>query len=227
MTRSPAAARLPASDVARWMRGGRRCRRRRAVALRAPRTASVVLAPPAGWLGRAAPHLALEVLVLPGHRRPRHRAAGELFDPAQQVLLVRGCEARRAAAGLGARGPADAVHVVLRHVGQIEIDDVPDLRDVDAARRDVGRDQDPRASRAKAVERMVPLRLRTVPMDDRHPVPGPRQRLREAVGAALGAGEYQRRKLVLFEQGEEQRSLLLLADEEDLLLGALRRGAAP
>ena len=41
----------------------------------------------------------------------------------------------------GAAGAADAVHVVLGHVRQLEVDDVRQLVDVDAARGDVGRDQ--------------------------------------------------------------------------------------
>ena len=39
------------------------------------------------------------------------------------------------------RGAADAVHVVLRHVRQLVVDDVRQLLDVEAARGDVGGDQ--------------------------------------------------------------------------------------
>src|SRR3546814_19290402 len=41
----------------------------------------------------------------------------------------------------GTRGAADAVHVLLRNVRQLEIEDVADARHVDAARGDVGRDR--------------------------------------------------------------------------------------
>ena len=41
----------------------------------------------------------------------------------------------------GARGAADAVHVALGDVGQVEVDDVADAVDVDAAGGDVGGDQ--------------------------------------------------------------------------------------
>ena len=50
-------------------------------------------------------------------------------------------ERDRDALRAGARGAADAVHVALRDVRQVVVDDVADAVDVDAARRDVGRDQ--------------------------------------------------------------------------------------
>src|SRR3954449_7422178 len=46
----------------------------------------------------------------------------------------------RGALGAGARGAADAVHVSLGHVGEVEIDDVGDAVDVDAASGDIGGD---------------------------------------------------------------------------------------
>src|SRR3546814_7682339 len=56
--------------------------------------------------------------------------------------LVGFAERHRDALGAGAGGAADAVHVGLRHVRQVEVDDVADLLHVDAAGRDVSRDQD-------------------------------------------------------------------------------------
>ena len=60
--------------------------------------------------------------------------------------LVARAERDRDAVGAGARGAADAVDVALRDVRQVEVDDVADAVDVDAAGGDVGRDQrlDPR-----------------------------------------------------------------------------------
>ena len=56
-------------------------------------------------------------------------------------------ERDRDAVGAGARGAADAVHVALRDVRQVEVDDVADAVDVDAAGGDVGRDQRARRGR--------------------------------------------------------------------------------
>ena len=47
----------------------------------------------------------------------------------------------------GAAGAADAVDVVGRHHRQLEVDDVRELLDVEAARRDLGRDQERRRGR--------------------------------------------------------------------------------
>ena len=63
------------------------------------------------------------------------------LDVAQIAALVAAAEGDRDAVGAGARGAADAVDILLGHVGQVEVDDVADARDVDPARGDVGRDQ--------------------------------------------------------------------------------------
>ena len=157
-------------------------------------------------------------------RRPFHRAAREFLDPRQQAVLFGRGEARRAAAGLRARGAADAMHVILGHMGHVEVDHVADLGDVDATRRDVGGDEDAMFAAAEPFERLAPLRLRAVGMDDRHLVAAPRERLGHPVRAPLGSGENERGQLVLLEEREQQRDLLLLADEEHLLRRALGGG---
>ena len=90
---------------------------------------------------------------------------GQPLDVAQIGPLVIGAEADRHARCAGARGAADAVDILLGHVGQLEIDDVADARDVDAARGDVGRDQDLRLARLELAERALALRLALVAMD--------------------------------------------------------------
>src|SRR5690606_19902754 len=69
------------------------------------------------------------------------RDLGQALDVAQVIALVLGAEADRHALAAGARSTADAVDVLLGHVRQLEVDDVADARDVDAACSDVGRDQ--------------------------------------------------------------------------------------
>ena len=53
----------------------------------------------------------------------------------------------------------DAVGVGVRGVGEVEVDDVADLRDVDAAGGDVRRDEDVIAPVAEALHRPLPLGL--------------------------------------------------------------------
>ena len=58
-------------------------------------------------------------------------------------LLTLGDERDGRAVAADAAGAADAVHVDLGLVGQLVVDDVADVRDVEAARRDVGRHEQP------------------------------------------------------------------------------------
>ena len=60
---------------------------------------------------------------------------------------------------------ADAVHVALRNVGQIVVDHVADALNVDAARRDVGRDQCAQLAGAERAEHALALVLRLVTAD--------------------------------------------------------------
>ena len=57
--------------------------------------------------------------------------------------------------GVAASGAAGAVDVVLDRLRDVVVDDVVDRRDVEAARGDVGRDQDPVLPLAEAVERAM------------------------------------------------------------------------
>jgi len=64
--------------------------------------------------------------------------------------------------GIGARGATDAVHVALRDVRQVVVDDVRDVRHVDAARGDVGGDQHVRLAVAERIEGAFARVLRLV-----------------------------------------------------------------
>ena len=65
----------------------------------------------------------------------------------------------------GPSGPPDPVDVVLRVPRQLEVDDDRQVLDVEAAGRDVGRDEDPDLAGLEALERARPLRLRAVGVD--------------------------------------------------------------
>src|SRR5579871_1011639 len=78
----------------------------------------------------------------------RQRLADQPLDVAQVCEFFGIHERDRDAVGTSARGAADPMHVRLRYVRHVEIDDMADAVDVDAARGDVGRDQ--RADRAVA-----------------------------------------------------------------------------
>ena len=65
----------------------------------------------------------------------------------------------------GTARPPDPVDVVLRVPRQLEVDDDRQVLDVEAAGRDVGRDEHPDLAVLEALERLRPLRLRAVRVD--------------------------------------------------------------
>ena len=92
----------------------------------------------------------------------------------------------------GAAGAADAVHVVLGHVRQLEVDDVRQLVDVDAARGDVGRDQHLQVALLEVGERLGARASGSCCRGSPSRVmPCFEQVLDEAVGAVLHAREDQ------------------------------------
>src|SRR5882672_8616950 len=128
--------------------------------------------------------------VLVGRRRDDGDAlVGELLDAAQLAALAAVAERQRDARGAGARGAADAMDIALGVGRQLVVDDVGDAGDVDAARGEVGGDQHAGLAAAEIVERLLPRVLRLVAVDRLGSDATILQRLGDAVGAALGAGE--------------------------------------
>ena len=149
----------------------------------------------------------------------------QLLDRGKEGALGRIAQRDRHARCAGARRPSDAVHIALRLVRNIEIDDVGDAVDIDAARRDVGRDQDRHMALPECGERALPRGLRLVAVDRLGPNAGPRQALGDAIGAVLGAGEDERaRDRRIAQQTGENEWLLGGGGEDDALIDALDRG---
>jgi hypothetical protein len=73
------------------------------------------------------------------------------------ALLIRKDERAAAAGATGTAGPSDAVHVALVVLGRVEIDDVADRLEVEAACGHVCGDERRRAARAEPLE--CPLAL--------------------------------------------------------------------
>ncbi len=70
-----------------------------------------------------------------------NRTLDQPLDVAKECVLVDANERDRLAARARTAGAADAVDVVLGNVRHVVVDDVRQRLDIDAARRDVGRDQ--------------------------------------------------------------------------------------
>ncbi len=103
------------------------------------------------------------------------------------------------------------MNVVVGHPRHVEVDDVAERLDVDAARRDVGRDENRISPALEAGERLRALALRPVAVNPLGLHALMRQIIRELVGAVLGPREHQRLpEDVAAEQLEQQRRLEIL-----------------
>ncbi len=131
------------------------------------------------------------------------------------------------AAGAGARGPADAMHIIFWLRGQIEVDDMRNARHVNAARCDVGRDQHTCVAAAKLFERLLPRRLALVAVQRAYPNAAGIKRFCDAIVGTLRTGENDDpRQCRIPQQAVQQRTPTCRLDEMHVLLDRqLLRGA--
>ena len=76
----------------------------------------------------------------------RDMLANQLLDAVEEALFLPVAERNGDAFGSGSSGAANAVDVALRLVGNVVVDDVADVIDIDATGSNVGGDQDARLS---------------------------------------------------------------------------------
>jgi hypothetical protein len=95
----------------------------------------------------------------------RKVAPQEAFDVAQEFALVDANQRNGLPLFSGASRAADAVNVILRHVGELKVDDVRELIDIEAASGDVGRDEDAHRSPLEPGQRFRPRPLRLIAVD--------------------------------------------------------------
>src|SRR6266550_1584525 len=195
-TRSKAAA-------ARWPRV-RRTRRVRG-ALRRAHAASGVLPGACALLSLASADLRdalrvrnLERLGRDGlvveirERDARQRPADRALDGVPIALLLRRDERECLAGHLRAAGPADTMDVAVGLRGHVEVDDMTERFDIDAARGDVGRHEHRIPAVLEPRERLRPLVLRPVAVDALRFDAVLHQKVRQPVRTMLRAGEDER-----------------------------------
>ena len=157
-------------------------------------------------------------------RHARQRLARHALDRLEVIFFLRRHERERFALQSGAGGAAHSMDVVFRDHGHVEVDDVAQRLDVDAARRNVGRDQDAIPAFLEPLQRINALVLRPVAVDARRIDAVLGEELPQAVGAMLGAREHQRfLDEVAIEDREQQRRLELLRHRIRRLRDARRR----
>ncbi|MCG3189580.1 MAG: hypothetical protein LKCHEGNO_02048 [Burkholderiaceae bacterium] len=179
----------------------------------------------------AAEHDRLGALVRVGLEALDHLAhdllVDQALDVAQEQFLVDAHQRDRLAAGAGAASAADAVHVVLGHVGDLEVHHVRQLVDVDAARRDVGGHQHAQLAALELGQRLGARALALVAVDRHRGDVVAVEVLGELVGAVLGAREHQHLvPVALRDQVRQQLLLALAAHRVHLLRHQLGRRVA-
>ena len=138
----------------------------------------------------------------------------ELLDVAQHAVLARLGERDRDALASRAPRPADAVDVGVGRRGDVEVDDVREVLDVEPARGDVGRDEEVGGPLAEAAHDAVALLLREPAVQRLRAVAAPGQRLGELVDLGARAAEDDRRRRRLHvEDAAERRHLVLARDD--------------
>jgi len=108
-------------------------------------------------------------------------------------------------------------------LGHVEVDDVSDVGDIDAAGGDVGGDEDAMASVREAGQSGVALGLGAVAVNLRGGMAGADESTGDAIGAVLGAHEDKETAVVRSEQMLEELLFLVGGDFKGLQLD-VRRG---
>ena len=120
------------------------------------------------------------------------------------------------------RRASNAVHVDLRFVGQIEIEHVRDVVNVDATAGDVGGDEHVHTPLLEILQRLGARRLRLVAVDGFSVDVLLSELSGKPVGAVLGSGEDDgTADALLVDELDEQSALVRLLHEEHVLLDAV------
>src|SRR4051812_8852622 len=158
-------------------------------------------------------------------RLGRDPSVQQAFDLAEERRLFGGNERDRVARGARTAGPADSMEIVLGDERQLVVHDVREVLDVEAAGRDLCRDEDRRPAGLEVVERPDPGALALVAVNRGRGDPVAGKLLRESIRAVLGASEDER----LLDPAApdemcEEVALAGLVDGEDDLRDELSRG---
>ena len=155
------------------------------------------------------------------------RLLDEPLDVPQEVGFFGADERNRDARAARPTGATNAVYIVFGHVGDLVVDDVGQLLDVDPTRRDVGRHENPQAPFLELGEhlRSVVLALVAVNRAGRDAVF--LELLGEAIGPVFGPCKDQDLVPVTrLDQVREQRPLVVLLDRMNELGDELRERVA-
>ena len=153
--------------------------------------------------------------------------ADQGLDGRQLLHFIGAHQGHRLALVAGAAGPADAVDIVFRHDGQVQVDHQRQVLDVQATGGHVGRDQDVGLAGLEAGEGTQSRGLGLVAMDGFRRQPLGLQRLYQLLHTLAGLGEHQHLAMATAAiEVQEEFGLALLVDRHHPLLDGDRGGVA-
>jgi hypothetical protein len=148
------------------------------------------------------------------------------LDGSDVLGIFGGHEGEGVAGGLRPTGAADAVNVILRMLGDVEINDVADVLDIEATSGDIRRDKDFEAAIAEAPQGLFSFALAAVRMDDGDGVFVLLEEARDFIRAVFGAAENNDGLVMdLVEKGAEEVGFLIVGDGVDNVFDHFRGGA--
>ena len=121
----------------------------------------------------------------------------QTLNVSQLLMIFPGHKTGSPACGLHPGRSADTMHIILWAIGQIEVNNMPNVGDIDTAGRDISGNQYPECAALESFERRTTLRQATVSVQDSHPMSLTSQGTAQSIGAMLGPSKDEDRILVL------------------------------
>ena len=153
--------------------------------------------------------------------------ADELLDALQKIFGIGRDEGHGEPACARTSGTADAVHIIFRHEGKVVVHDIVHLGNVDAARQNVGGNDDVGGSFAEAIEGAAALSLRAVCVDGVRRNADATQATRAVVCAPFRLCEDDDARAALFlDKGIQELGLETAGGLDDILVDLVGRFTA-
>ena len=115
----------------------------------------------------------------------------QTLDILQLMMVFARHKTCGAAGRLHPSGATDAMDIIFRTIGQIEIDHVADVRDIDPSGGNIRCDQHTERPASKTLQRGAPLRETPVTMQHGHSMTCTTQHAPKPIGSVLRPGEDQ------------------------------------
>ena len=140
--------------------------------------------------------------------RTGNRMPQQSLDGLQRPEVFRRHETRGRPDGFHPRRAADSMHIVFRNIGQVIVDHMTDIGDIEPSGRDIRGHQNPESPPTKSFERVSPLGQTPASMQHRHSMSAPIQGFSQPVGTVFRSGKHQHGFPFFLKQREQELCLV-------------------